>query len=154
MDEKLVAIDELALDRECIRLPSDFLKVSTRVAEFRRDMEEAKRSLEVVQADVSRKIRANPGTYGLEKVTEAAIGEVLLKNNDIHNAQVELADVKHKLEMEQALLSALETKKKSVAMLVELHGMGWFSSPKVSERGKAAVGEMTKRATRRGIERV
>jgi hypothetical protein len=51
--------------------------------------------------------------------------------------------------MAQAVVWALEHKKRSLTLLVELHGMGYFSAPKISPEGKAAVEDMTKRRVRR-----
>jgi len=39
----------------------------------------------------------------------------------------------------------LEHKKRSLTLLVELHGLGYFSDVKVSEKGREAVNEMLRK---------
>lgn len=149
----VVQIDETALDKECIRLPSDTLKYYHRAVDAKRDVEEAKRQLDVTEADLSRKVREMPGMYGLEKVTESAINAVVGQRSEYQTKLKELNGAKYESDLAQAVVSALECKKRTLTLLVELHGMGYFANPKVSPRGREAVEEMTKRATRRPVRR-
>lgn len=148
----IVQIDEHHLDKECIRLPGDYLKYAQLAAEAKRDVDEAKAELEYVQANLSQQIRNTPGQFGLEKVTESAITGVIALQKPFLAAQTVLGERRHKYEMLQAVVWALDHKKRSLTLLVDLHGMGYFSSPKFSEAGKRAVDDMTKRAVRRPRE--
>jgi hypothetical protein len=150
-DESLsvVQIDEHNLDKECIRLPSDYLKFAHLAADAKRDVDEIKNRLEVVQADLSKEIRAKPEDFGLDKVTETAISSTILTQPRYQKGLGRLQEAKHKADLAQAVVWALEHKKRTLTLLVELHGMGYFSSPKISEAGKQAVEDMTKRKVRR-----
>ena len=147
--ENVVQIDEAHLDKECIRLPSDYLKWAHKSADAKRDVDEAKNALEVAEADASRDIRENPARYGLEKVTEKAIGECLATAPSYQAKVRAHIEAKHKAEMVQAVVWALEHKKRTLTLLVELHGMGYFSQPKVSAKGREAVDDMLKKNMRR-----
>lgn len=148
--ESVVAIEEHALDQECIKLPTDLLRFSTQAAEARRDMDEAKASLDVVEADLSRAIRANPSKYGLEKDTKDAVAAAVALQPQYRTAQEELQQAKYELDLVSAVVSALEAKKRALTLLVDLHGMGYFANVKVSAKGKEAIlAENAKKAARR-----
>lgn len=147
--ESIVQIDELNLDKECIRQPGLVLQWATQAAEKRKDIDEAKAELDVVEADLSRKIRQDCGAYGLEKVTETAVAGVILLQKSYRTAHQKLLDARYQHELAQAVVSALEHKKRSLTLLVELHGIGYCSSPRLSQKGQQAVQEMTKKKVRR-----
>lgn len=143
-----VSIDPDNLDRECVRLPSLYLQYAQLAAEAKRDVNELSNLLEVTEAEVSAKIRAHPENYKIEKVTEAAIKAAIITHPEIRRAEQVLLKAKHKLDIHQAAVSALEHKKRSLTLLVELHGMSYYSNPKISERGRDAVHDITKKKIR------
>lgn len=146
--ESIVQINEHHLDRECIQLPSDYLKAANLAADRKRDVDEIKNRLEVVEADLSKEIRSKPEAYGIDKLTETAISQTILTQPRYQKVLARLQRAKHEADLAQALVWALEHKKRTLTLLVELHGMGYFSSPKVSEAGKEAVKAMTMRKLR------
>jgi len=148
----VVSIDELNLDKECISLPSDYLKYAHRAADTKRDVDSKKAALEALQAKISNTIRKNPEKYGLDKVTEASLSAAVILQGGYQVRQEELIDARHLQETAQAYVWALECKKRSLTMLVELHGMGYFSNPKISQQGREAVEQMVKKNARKRIE--
>jgi hypothetical protein len=148
----VVQIDEHNLDKECIRLPGDYLKWAHAAAEAKRDADERKARLAVIHADLSKLIRDTPGKYGMEKVTEAGLAAAVLLQEPYQKAQARLRQANYESDMTQAVVWALEHKKRSLTLLVDLHGMGYFSSPKVTKAGRAAVEEMSQRRVKRRIE--
>lgn len=147
--ESVVQISENNLDLECIRLPNQYLQWAHKSADAKRDVDERKNQLEVIDAELSKEIRADPGSFGLEKVTEASIASIILTQPRYQKALTRLNNAKHEADLIQAVVWALEHKKRTLTLLVELHGMGYFANPKVSERGREAVENMTKRKVRR-----
>ncbi len=129
-------------------MPNDYLKFAHLAADLRRDLDEAKSRLEVTQAKLGQQIRSKPEEYGLEKVTEAGVSGVILTLGKYQEASQEVIKVRHELEIAQAAVSALEVKKRSLTLLVELHGSSYFASPKLSSAGREAVDDMTKRRVR------
>src|SRR3990167_3369038 len=148
-EDSVVLIDENNLDKECIRLPFDYLKFARLAADAKRDVDEAKASLDVTQAEIAKKIRLKPEDYGLDKVTEAAISTAILLQGEYVEAQDILIRSRHRYDLHQAVVWALEHKKRTLTLLVELHGMGYFSNVKMSKEGKEAVEEMTKTKVRK-----
>ena len=145
----VVQIDEHALDKECIRLPSDYLKYANLAADAKRDADEAKTRLDVVQADLAAEVRSNPSDFGLDKVTEAGIQGAVLTNERYQKVLTRVQKARHAQELAQAVVWALEHKKRTLTLLVELHGMGYFAAPKISEKGREAVEKMTQRNVRK-----
>lgn len=143
--ESIVEIDKDNLDKECIRLPADYRRYAFLAAEAKRDVQEAKAALDVAEAELSRDIRSNPGKYGLEKVTETALKELVLLQDGFKETQSDLFKAQHRAEMCQAVVWALEHKKRSLTLLVDLHGMGYFADVPMSREGKKAVEDMTER---------
>ncbi len=144
-----VEIDENNLDRECINLPSQYLRAATAAAECRRAVAEAERSLDLVESDLSKEIRSNPSGFGLEKITEAALKATVIAQPAYQKVERRVAQARYESDLAQALVWAMENKKKSLSMLVELHGLGYFSDVKVSKAGKEVVEQMTQRRVRR-----
>jgi hypothetical protein len=146
--QSVVEIDKLNLDRECIRLPSDYLKYANLSADLKFRVDQLKAELDALEADLGKQIRSNPAEFGLEKVTESAIGAVVITQESYRGKLIKLQRARHQQDLAQAVVWALEHKKRSLTLLVELHGLGYFANPKLSERGKAAVEEMTKNKVR------
>jgi hypothetical protein len=144
INEKCLLIDEHALDKECLTLPSLIMQVADLAAKRRQRLDELNTQLEVTEADIDKKIRNSPETYGLEKVTESAIKSVVATNPIVLKRLEEIRDAKYNLDLASGLLTALDAKKKSLTLLVELHGIGYFSNPRVSEKGKEAVNQITR----------
>lgn len=153
--ESIVTINPLELDKECVRLPSDYLSIALEAADLRKRLDEFKAEQEVLEADLAKDIRTNPANYGLEKVTEGAISACITSNSKVQAITERTARAKHRLDIAQAVISALEAKKRTLTLLVELHGMSYFAGPNLSEQGKKAMERMTKdsvRPRRRAME--
>lgn len=145
---KVVQIDENALDKECVRLPTQYLQAAHNAAEAKCDVGELENALKLLEAELTKKVRANPGDYGLEKVTESALSDVVRTSPSYVKQLRALSDCKHDQELAQALVWALEAKKRALTLLVELHGMSWFSRVKPSQEGKEAIDEKARREVR------
>lgn len=149
----LVSIDELALDKECVRLPSDYLKCAHHAADCRRDAAEAINRVKVTEADLSKQIRENPGKFGLEKITESAINNLVLGAPIYQKAQAEQREAAYNSDLADVAVRSMDHKKSALKMLVDLHVMGYSANIKVSGNGRQAMEEQSKRETRRPISR-
>ena len=146
--ESVVRIDELNLDKECIRLPSDYLRYAHLSADLKQTVSLRKAELDVVEADLCKKIRTDPQAYGIEKVTESAIKECVATRKEYKQAVRASIEAQHDQDIAQAVVWALEHKKRSLTLLVELHGLGYTSTVKLSDHGRKAVEKMTKEKVR------
>lgn len=151
--ESVVQIDENHLDKECIRLPGDYLRFSILAADKRREYDEAEAELKVVIAEVSKAVREAPDDYGIEKVTVEAVNSAVLTHPRVIKYQKRALAKKHGYDVAQAVVWSLEHKKRSLTLMVNLHGMGYFSDVPMSAEGKDAVNKMLKGKVRTGGNR-
>jgi len=142
--EELVGINELALDRECIKQPQTYLRYSFLAAEKKRDVDEAKAELDVTAAELMRAMRKDPKKYGMEKVTESALKEQVITLPEYRESHGILLKKQHAYSMAQAVVGALDQKKRSLTLLVELHGKAYFADVKVTADGNEAVKKTTR----------
>jgi len=150
--ESVVAIDDKNLDRECILLPTQYIRAAFQAAEAKRDAVEAKNLLSVIEADMAKEVRGDPVGFGIEKVTEAAVNAAVITSGKFRKAKQAQQDADYNSDIAQALVWAMEHKKRALTMLVELHGMGYFSAPKISEDGKRVIEQQMQRRARRPID--
>lgn len=151
-DRSVVEINEHSLDKECLRLPRDYLAAAIESADAKRDVDRAKADLDLAEADFSIHFRSEAAKTG-EKITESQLKTVVACQPKFLRAQQQVIKAKHRADLAQAVVWAIEAKKRSLTLLVDLHGMGYFSSPRITENGKKAVEEMTKRRVRRADNR-
>jgi hypothetical protein len=135
--DSLVDIDPDKLDEEWIKQPRLFHKYAKRLADAKDAFARAKSLLEVVMADAAKDIRDNPSKYGITKVTEGAVEVRVLLHKKVEEARDKMHAAKHRVDVFEAAVSALEHKKRALENLVTLHGQNYFSTPRVSpEAGK------------------
>ena len=137
--EQITLIDPEALDKECVNLPNQYRRWAFLSAEAKRDIAEAKAALDVVEADLALKIREKPSNYGLDKVTEAALKNIITAHGDFQQAQAAVHKVQYKGDMCQSVVWALEHKKRCLTNLVSLYGAGWNAEVRLDEEGRAAL---------------
>lgn len=143
-----VSIDDTRLDKECVRLPELILRAGVEQAEARRSVDEAKRRLEAAEASFRAGVRSRPGKHGIEKVTEAAINEAVLQDEAIGRLRIEVDQAKELTELYGAYCNALEAKKRSLTLLVDLHGQGYFASVRPTQAGRASIEKEAQREVR------
>jgi len=147
--ESVVNIDENNLGRECVKLPTDYIQAAFQSCEAKKDVAEARAELSVIEADLAKEIRSDPAAFGIEKITEAAINAAVITHKDYQQAKGQLLEGEYNADLAQALVWALEHKKRALTLLVDLHGMSYFSTPKTTEAGREALDRMNQRKVRR-----
>ncbi len=123
-------IDPSQLDIEWLQQASLMMKYSGLAADARKSVDLLKEKCDVVEADLSRKIRKRPSKYKIEKGTEKEI-TVAIKGQDIYKeANSELIDAKHEADVLQSVCRSLEHKKRALEQLVTLQGQNYFAGPR------------------------
>lgn len=123
-------IDEDNLDKEVIRQPALVGKYCDQVPDAKQEVDRAAAQMKLIEADLDAEIRADPEKFGLEKVTEAAIKSTIPGCKKFKDAQSAYLDAKHHLDALNSVLQALDSKRRSLDLLITLHGMNYFSSPR------------------------
>lgn len=130
-----IALDEDALDVEWLDHSRLLLKWSKELAHQDKVVAQAKENLEVVTAELSLAIRTDPKKYGLDKVTEGAIRETLITHKLTRakhkEAQEEYTEALYEQSLLKAAVRSIDRNKDALENLVRLHGMNYFSGPKV-----------------------
>ena len=130
MAKDLVDIDEGSLDQEWIDQPKRFLEHATLLADAKDALERAKARLDVTEAEIENEIRDNPVKYGLKlPVREGSIKLRVLLHADHKKATRKVNRCKHRVNILDAVVTALEHRKRALEKLVDLHGQGYFSKP-------------------------
>lgn len=140
----LFAIDEKNLVEEWEKQPELFLRYSMKLADARRELDEEKAALSVVNAELDRDIRENPEEHGVGKVTDASVKAAIPLNARYQKQERNVRDVKHRVDILSAYVDALDQRKKALEKIVDLHGQQYWSVPRSNDDGM-------KRAERRSI---
>ncbi len=126
-------IDINRLDVEWINQPKLFFKYASELADGRRRFEGVKAELDVTRAEVDTTIRENPAKYDLEKTTETLIANTVIQQPRYQKALKTFRIKKHRVDILQAAVTALEHRKSALERLVSLHGQNYFATPKATD---------------------
>lgn len=129
--EQDIIIDENSLDIEWLNQPTLFMKYARHGASMRREVDKMKQALDIARADADSKIRNHPEKYKLEKITEAAVSNAILKEDGYKQAYQDYLDAKYESDIAQAAVLAFEQRKSALENIVKLHGQSYFAGPKV-----------------------
>lgn len=138
MREPRLEIDPLALDVELQEHPSQYGYWADTAAKAQRKVDEAKVDLESTRSKIDREIRLNPEDYGLEKVTDRAVGAAVDGQPECKAAQKKLIDAKFESNLANGRVNALEHRKRALSLLVELWIREYYS-----ERSRSVDKELT-----------
>lgn len=149
-----VEINPDALDVEWARQAQTFLKYSVEQAAARDKADRLKEKLEVYDAGLGLKIRSNPASFGLDKVTEGSVQAAILLDKDHQAASAQLAQARYELEVIGAAVRAMDQKKSALENLVRLQGQNYFAGPSVPrDIGKEWVKDAERRGARDKVKR-
>jgi hypothetical protein len=129
--ENDIQIDESGLDVEWLRQPKLMFFYAKMVAELRRALDRRKERLNIVKAELDRKIRQNPADFDIEKITETAVSNTILTQEAYKEASADIIDTNYELSIAQAAVSALNDKRTALENLVRLYGQQYFAGPSV-----------------------
>lgn len=125
-------INIVQLDDEAVRQPVLMGKWAELSVKARAKYDRAKAVLDVVEAELSLRCRADPEEFGISKSTEAAISQAVMVHRERIVARDEMLVAKEESEAYAAAVNTLEHKKRMIEVLVQLHGQQYFASPVVA----------------------
>lgn len=136
MANEFFEIDLNALDVAWVEQPKIYHKYASRLADAKRDAEQAKTAVDVVYSTLDAGIRENPARYGVAKITEPAIKAAVLQHRKYKAAVQASIDAKHAVDVLAAAVSTLEHKKRALENLVDLRLADYFSEPRQKRGGR------------------
>ncbi|MFP4019181.1 MAG: hypothetical protein ACLFUH_08020 [Bacteroidales bacterium] len=130
--EQDISIDESALDVEWLEQPDLMRKYTRYQADCKHELDLAQERLDLVRADLDRKIRRFPEDYDINvKLTEAVVSNTIIQNEEYKEAYHEYLEVKYEYEVAKGAVTAIEHRKNSLENLVKLLNLGYFAGPKM-----------------------
>lgn len=129
--EKDLGIDPYCLDEEWLKQPGLYMKYSSVAADAQRRRDQLKERLEVIRAELDKKIRLSPTTYLTgDKVTETSIAFAILLQPEYKEVVNDLAEANYELNMLQSAVRAFDHKRSALENEVKLWLGSYFSGPK------------------------
>lgn len=144
-----LAIDPLRLDQEWMGQPRLYHEYARKLADCRMVLDEAKNSLEILEAELYLKISQNPEEFELPKTTEAVIKSAVVSQLTYQEALVQIVQAKHDVAVYEAAVTALEHRKRALEKSVDLLLADYFSAPKAARpASKEAMEQADKKLNR------
>ena len=129
--EKDLTIDPDSLDTEWLDQPRLMLRYAKHASKMKMEVERAKEKLDIIRADLDKKIRVVPEEFGITKLTESVITSTVITQVKYRTGNEAFLEAAYEANMAQGALRALEGKKTALENLVKLHGQQYFAGPSV-----------------------
>lgn len=128
-------IDKYSLDEEWLKQPSLYLEWAEQVVEAQSNRDRKKEQLDVVKAELDIDIRSNPEKYGISKITEGAIQNIILTEGSCRDANDNYLKSVETVRMLEIARESLEHKKKALESLTQLYLNGYYLTDGVGIKG-------------------
>jgi hypothetical protein len=129
--EQDVKIDSDSLDIECLEQPTLMLKYTRHLASCEREKDRAKEKLELVRAELDRKIRLNPEKFKIDKLTDKVVENTIPMQDDFIDASDAFIEAKYEWNTARGVVDSIEQRKAMLEAMIRLHGQQYFAGPKV-----------------------
>jgi len=129
--EKEIRIDESALDFECLNQADLMLKYTKHAAAMRKELDEAEEELGLLRAQIDMKIRKDPESFGIVKITETAVSNMILVQDDYQDALSNVNKARYEKTISDGAVKAFEQRKSMLEALIKLHGQSYFAGPEI-----------------------
>jgi aminoglycoside phosphotransferase len=146
---KALEIDHLALDQEWLVQPKLFFRFAARLADKKQEYQEVKRELDLLHAEISKKIRSSPSKWELVKPSNEVVLNTVTIQPEYQDKVKEVNKKRHEVDVLEALVSAMDHKKRALERLVILHGQNYYSTPKVDACSMESIQEVERQGARR-----
>lgn len=134
-EEALLGIDPNNLDVNCQNNPRQVRYWGRLYAKAKRAAQDAGNAVKLVKAEVRSAIRADPASYGIDKVTVDAIDDAMTVDGRYRDA----LDVQVQADYEEAMLKAevdgLKDRGERLGDMVKLHGQLYFARSPTTREG-------------------
>lgn len=144
--------DKFRLDEELVRQPKLFRSEAVELAKARRDYAVAKSYLDLVEAELGKKIRERPLEYKVEKVTEEGVKTTVKLQKSYQAALQQVINAKYRQDLLEGTVEALRQRKGAVEKLVDLFLADYFAEVRTPKGKSEEFGKLKRDAAfgRRG----
>ncbi len=137
--EKNLEIDKFALDDELLLQAILYLKWSEAKAQAEMERDKSKEQLDLVKAKLDISIRKNPGIFGLEKITEGAISNIILVQDEYQQAEIAYLEYRYSHNVISGALEALNHKKSALENLVKLFLNNYWADGRMDKEAEKLI---------------
>lgn len=131
-------IDPEQLDVEAGMQGELFFKWAQLSIEAREEYDRAKMALEILEAELTAKAKADPERFGIIKTTDLAVSKAVLLQPKWQEANDRLIKARANSYLLEKAVLAMEQRKRMIEILVTLHGQQYFAGPSVPRNLGAA----------------
>lgn len=146
MSDNPLAIDQNRLETEWSGQAALFLGYAQQLADAKLEQDDAKAELDVTSAELDSLIRTDPDSYGIQRVSEAAIKNTILQQASYQQVHAVHLKAIHSVRMLDAMVQALEHRRSALKHMVELRLSQYYSEPALPKQNRE---EMTERRTKK-----
>lgn len=133
-------IDPDRLPHEWLRQPKLYFLASEELANARSKVDSYKSALEVAEAEMRLDIIKRPSRYNVsEKQTVAEINAAVIRTMANSKHVRRLRNAKHRMDVIQAFVNALDHKKKALENHVTLFVHNWYAEPREPKEARGYV---------------
>lgn len=148
--EEMIGVRETALDKELIKHPMRTYRAAQQLTEAKKRLSEAKAAEELAEAVMAGKIRADPEKYiASGKLTEPALKEAVVRSKMVRECVAQRIAAQELVDAAYGQVNALSVKKDVLQDLVKLHGMSYFSTPRVDKETEQRASSSIQRHTKK-----
>ena len=129
-----IEINENDLQKEWIAQPSLYMKYSELLVDAQENERNAKENIDVVKAQVDLKIReSEPEDHGLKKFTDPTLKSLVDTHEKVKASKKEYNKKRKEAALMQAVVNAMDHRKKALEYLSRFHLSGFNCYPKLDE---------------------
>lgn len=144
-------IDPFDLETECVWQPSMYAEVGELATEARSAAKLAKDKLEYTKADLSFKIRKEPGKYGVDKITEASVEAAVILQSEYQTTSTTVIEAQRIADAFGILQESVGQRKSMIRDLVTLFVFKYYSAQHEMGQDKHQAGEVSGEVTKEEI---
>lgn len=129
-------VDKYALDCEWENHPLKYFEWAETHAKAILDRDNLKQKMDMLEAKLDKQLRVSLEKEFDKKPTEAAIKARICLDSEYSELQAELTKMNYNINILSAVKTAMDSKKKALEYLTQLHLSSYFSKPVVTSESK------------------
>lgn len=140
--KSMLKFDKHGLDEEFLSFPMQFREIGQQSVMAFNERDRMKQRLDVKRAELDSLIRRKPESYGIDKISENAISNVIICNKQYQALYDEFLKCKEEADVLEVLKDAMRMKLTAMTYSVKLYESSYFADgkmPRVAKEGRDAA---------------
>lgn len=117
--EGILEIDPHQAEAQWVEHPKRFYQLSVLQVKADKRVRDSEANLELVKAELARKVRRRPQKYGLPRGSEAAINSLIITFPEYQEAKADCNNAQYEADMAKAAVQAMWHRKKGIEQVCE-----------------------------------